>query len=499
MEQADLKRSFAITLFCALLWLSSCSPKAEPISSFEGKLLLHRVSGENEGGETRRVIYELAPGSTAPQERLVLPVGPDVPMGDVSVSADQTLAFFPPQTLLELDTGEMRDIPLPQDIREGYPVSNAAFSPDGRFLAYIARVGTEKATRKALCLVDLTADRLTEIHSQPCATYGVGSASITEACGDISHPYWLDAKEIALFHYSGPLPERINLGADELNSNTVTVMTVAGDTLRTFNTSLQTCSLWRSEAVLTERGATILVEDPSNRNPCFPPAWLAAADLRQGVFETHPIGPGPFYPSPDGRTLLVGGDPRQPLNTWQWRLVDVQSGKTTRLATHYELHYLARCVWSPDQSQVACLAREPKRGDMVLLIVPLSSQASSMTVLRWDGEEGESWDLLAWIPTPARTGPPAPVKTSSPAPVPSPTSLPVAVVLYRSVNVRAGPGTDRPIVGGLVEGNQLAVLGRNAEGTWLRIQTQEGLSGWVSAELVRCDAAQEVPVVTPSP
>jgi hypothetical protein len=46
---------------------------------------------------------------------------------------------------------------------------------------------------------------------------------------------------------------------------------------------------------------------------------------------------------------------------------------------------------------------------------------------------------------------------------------------------------------------QVAVLGRNAEGSWLRIQTQEGLLGWVSAELVRSDAAQEVPVVTPTP
>jgi hypothetical protein len=400
MRHTGLKRTLAITLFCALLWLSSCSPQAQPISTFEGKLLLHRVSGEKENGEQQRTIYEFGAGSTAPRELLVLPLIPGVPVHDVSVSSDQRLAFLPPQTLLDLHTLEIRDISLPPDIREGYPASHAAFSPDGRFLAYIALAGTEEATRRALHLVDLTTDRLSEIHSQPCAPYGYAPTTLTEACGDISHPFWLDAETIAFFHYSGTMPDKITFGADELNSNAVTVMTVAGDTLQTFTTSLQPCyhDLRRSDAVLAERGATIFVEDTSNRNPCFPPAWLAAADLRQGVFETHRIGPGPFYPSPDGRALLIGGEPRQPLNTWQWRLIDLQSGKTTRLATNYELHYLSRCVWSPDESQVACLAREPRWGDMVLLIVPLSSEASSMTVLRWDGEEGELWDLLAWMP-----------------------------------------------------------------------------------------------------
>ena len=112
----------------------------------------------------------------------------------------------------------------------------------------------------------------------------------------IGHPFWLDAETIAFFHYSGPLPDKITFGADELNANAVTVMTVTGDALQTFSTSLQPCyhSLRRSDAVLAERGAAIFVEDASNRNPCYPPARLDAADLRRGVFETHPIGPGPY-------------------------------------------------------------------------------------------------------------------------------------------------------------------------------------------------------------
>jgi len=118
------------------------------------------------------------------------------------------------------------------------------------------------------------------------------------------------------------------------------------------------------------------------------------------------------------------------------------------------------------------------------------------------GKEGEAWDLLVWMPessTLAQTASPDPTKTSTLTPTPDPVSLPVAVVLYRSINVRAGPGTEHQIVGELVEGNQVAVLGRNAEGTWLRVRTQEGVLGWVSAELVRLEAAREIPVLTPDP
>jgi hypothetical protein len=50
-----------------------------------------------------------------------------------------------------------------------------------------------------------------------------------------------------------------------------------------------------------------------------------------------------------------------------------------------------------------------------------------------------------------------------------------------------------------VEGDRVSVLGRNAEGTWLRIQAKEGLLGWVSAELLEFAATQELPVVTPGP
>jgi len=42
-------------------------------------------------------------------------------------------------------------------------------------------------------------------------------------------------------------------------------------------------------------------------------------------------------------------------------------------------------------------------------------------------------------------------------------------VTARSLNVRGGPGIDHPVVSGLVAGDEVEVVGRNADGSWLQI------------------------------
>ena len=91
------------------------------------------------------------------------------------------------------------------------------------------------------------------------------------------------------------------------------------------------------------------------------------------------------------------------------------------------------------------------------------------------------------------TGQPAPaVAVPSVAQTPVP-AAPVAVVQAASINVRAGPGTDARVVGGLKRGAEVQVLGRNATGDWLKIERP---SGWVFAELVACSVpVASLPVV----
>jgi hypothetical protein len=59
-------------------------------------------------------------------------------------------------------------------------------------------------------------------------------------------------------------------------------------------------------------------------------------------------------------------------------------------------------------------------------------------------------------------------------------------------NLRAGPGTEFPIIGGTITGQALNIVGRNADGTWFRLDN----TGWVFGELVANPPALDtVPVV----
>jgi hypothetical protein len=59
-------------------------------------------------------------------------------------------------------------------------------------------------------------------------------------------------------------------------------------------------------------------------------------------------------------------------------------------------------------------------------------------------------------------------------------------------NLRAGPGTDYPIVGSADAGSVLDIVGQNADGTWLILAN----GSWIAAFLVN-NAPQDLPVVEP--
>lgn len=95
------------------------------------------------------------------------------------------------------------------------------------------------------------------------------------------------------------------------------------------------------------------------------------------------------------------------------------------------------------------------------------------------------------VPSPTMTALPAPpaTVTSSPTITVTPTATPgVAVVRpgpAQGLNVRAGPGTDTPVLATLPAGSRLTPIARDAGGRWVQVCCVAGEQyGWVLAELV---------------
>lgn len=102
------------------------------------------------------------------------------------------------------------------------------------------------------------------------------------------------------------------------------------------------------------------------------------------------------------------------------------------------------------------------------------------------------------VPPPTVTVPP-PTSTSTTTPKPTMTTTPVHLqgcVEAHSLRVRAGPGTDHKMIGGLKAGECVIVLGRNEDATWGKI-TAGDLKGWVSLDYLSLEGdIQAVALVT---
>ncbi|RME50454.1 MAG: SH3 domain-containing protein [Caldilineae bacterium] len=59
------------------------------------------------------------------------------------------------------------------------------------------------------------------------------------------------------------------------------------------------------------------------------------------------------------------------------------------------------------------------------------------------------------------------------------------------MNVRAGPGTNYPIVGSLESGAQARITGKNPQGDWWEVEMTNGAPGWVYGPLVETSGATD--------
>ena len=82
--------------------------------------------------------------------------------------------------------------------------------------------------------------------------------------------------------------------------------------------------------------------------------------------------------------------------------------------------------------------------------------------------------------------------------VPPPTPSPWAMVNTSSANVRAGPGTQYPVITQVHYGQYVLLLGQNAGYNWYYVQLQDGRLGWIAANLVNRAPGLALPIV-PAP
>lgn len=105
-------------------------------------------------------------------------------------------------------------------------------------------------------------------------------------------------------------------------------------------------------------------------------------------------------------------------------------------------------------------------------------------------EVGESPTAYVAATVTSSTTPTAILPTQTPPPKPTctatlePTAVPEVTVIVNVLNVRAGPGTEYPVVAKIKKGESFQVFGQNADKTWLEIRLSGGGTGWVSRKLV---------------
>ncbi len=74
-----------------------------------------------------------------------------------------------------------------------------------------------------------------------------------------------------------------------------------------------------------------------------------------------------------------------------------------------------------------------------------------------------------------------PTGTATPQPTPTATAtpLPDAAVGDQLTNLRSGPSVGFAIIAEVEGGTALDVLGKSADGEWLKVRTPDGLEGWM--------------------
>lgn len=162
---------------------------------------------------------------------------------------------------------------------------------------------------------------------------------------------------------------------------------------------------------------------------------------------------------------------------------------------------------SPTAGPVATIVASTPVGDAPTVLLPTDAPTSAVLAAL---PATDSPATLAPTTAPTETDTPLPTNTpeptSTPAPTDTSTPVPTATpavpraVASGETNLRAGPGTEYPVVGTLPDAGSAEVIGKNQAGTWLQLDSQDGSSVWIIANRVETTGLMDsVPVVAAPP
>lgn len=238
------------------------------------------------------------------------------------------------------------------------------------------------------------------------------------------------------------------------------------------------------EVIYLPRGAVV---QPAYADPGEVVGRLARLELLPGVplLRAYVVPAAELRHTADARAVVLGvtvAAARVPadlllagqrVDVWQ---ADRLIGPSLRVVAINDLPE-GRLVVALESSQelVAALLAASGQADTALTLAPL--------------------ERVAVAATPTRTPAPPPTVTATPTATATPSLAPgVAVVRpgpAQGLNVRAGPGTEYPVLATLPAGSRLTPVGRDAVGRWVEVCcVAGGRHGWVLAELVELTGDQ---------
>ena len=122
-------------------------------------------------------------------------------------------------------------------------------------------------------------------------------------------------------------------------------------------------------------------------------------------------------------------------------------------------------------------------------------ESASFIVAKTPPESYRVFPVIQETPKPPRrVKPEVTLPPSPPVATPKP-ALPVTQVIWSSVNLREGPGTNFKVVGNVQKGTSLTVL--EGKGQWFRIRLEDGSEAWVIKSAT--SLAPKPPPSTPPP